>query len=296
MKRYLLLALLFGIVFLWLGSSYASAVCNTTRTAHATEERWIHTFTCEYDSPTHSSCNDNVGQAQSCYVAVAWDSCSLSCCVCTNNNTTTPPSNTWTTPPSNTWTTPTVTWTNSPWWTWGTTPSWGGSNWSAGTTNPDGLTNEKCAAEYNVTTNPQGLGKGGKLNASGLGCTCEGWYKKIDHACVPCNTKGVCCGIELNTNVPFIGRCIEGSTNDVGDDEQAVTSEDAFPVLMGSLTQILVTIILIVSFVLIIVGGIMISTGNPSGGKSLIIKVVIGIALLGASGVILRLINPNFFW
>lgn len=81
----------------------------------------------------------------------------------------------------------------------------------------------------------------------------------------------------------------------MGDDEQAVTSEDAFPVLMGSLTQILVTIILIVSFVLIIIGGIMISTGNLSGGKSLIIKVVIGIALLGASGVILRLINPNFF-
>jgi len=52
---------------------------------------------------------------------------------------------------------------------------------------------------------------------------------------------------------------------------------------------------LIVSFVLIIVGGIMIATGNPSGGKKMIMKVVVGIALLGASGVILRLINPNFF-
>jgi len=39
----------------------------------------------------------------------------------------------------------------------------------------------------------------------------------------------------------------------------------------------------------------MIATGNPSEGKKMIIKVVIGIALLGASGVILRLINPNFF-
>ncbi|MEI7919487.1 MAG: hypothetical protein WCH65_04760 [bacterium] len=45
----------------------------------------------------------------------------------------------------------------------------------------------------------------------------------------------------------------------------------------------LVTVILIVSFVLILIGGIMITTGNPSGGKKMIINVVIGIALLGAS-------------
>jgi hypothetical protein len=47
--------------------------------------------------------------------------------------------------------------------------------------------------------------------------------------------------------------------------------------------------------VLIIIWGIMISTGDPAWGKKLIIKVVMGIALLGASWVILRLINPNFF-
>jgi hypothetical protein len=52
---------------------------------------------------------------------------------------------------------------------------------------------------------------------------------------------------------------------------------------------------LIVSFLLIVIGGIMISTGNPKWGKDMIMKVIIGIALLGASGVILRLINPNFF-
>ncbi|MEI6118918.1 MAG: hypothetical protein WCP92_07000 [bacterium] len=61
------------------------------------------------------------------------------------------------------------------------------------------------------------------------------------------------------------------------------------------MTKILVTLILITSFVLIIIGGIMIATGNPSGGRKMIMNVVIGIALLGASGVILRLINPNFF-
>jgi len=104
----------------------------------------------------------------------------------------------------------------------------------------------------------------------------------------------VCCGVKLNTNVPFIGKCLEDEQYS-GQDPTVVTQERAFPVLMGSLTQILVTVILIVSFVLIVVGGIMIATGNPKGGKDLLMKVVIGIALLGASGVILRLINPNFF-
>jgi hypothetical protein len=267
MKRYLLLALLFGIVFLWWGK--ISVVEAWVQCTDRVEPKVTgHYYSCQKQNDPPPACIDNwVNQWQTC---PAQEDCAnwYMCCICNAAPTTTPAGN----------------------------GNWGGSNWSAGTTNPDGLTNEKCAAVYNANSNPNGLGSWGKLNASGLGCTCEGWYKKIDHACVPCNTKGVCCGIELNTNVPFIGRCIEGSTGDVGDDEQAVTSEDAFPVLMGSLTQILVTIILIVSFVLIIVGGIMISTGNLSGGKSLIIKVVIGIALLGASGVILRLINPNFFW
>ncbi len=113
--------------------------------------------------------------------------------------------------------------------------------------------------------------------------------------CKACSDSGVCCGIELNTNVPFIGKCIESETGYASPWESWVTWEKAFPVLMGSLTKILVTVILIVSFVLIIIGGIMIATGNPSWGKKMIINVVIGIALLGASWVILRLINPNFF-
>ena len=128
------------------------------------------------------------------------------------------------------------------------------------------------------------------------GCDCNTWYKNVNDVCQPCNKKWVCCGIQLNTSVPFIGKCIEDTTGNVGPDETGVTWNNAFPVLMSSLTQILVTIILILSFVLIVIGGIMIATGNPSWGKKLIIKVVIGIALLGASGVILRLINPNFFW
>ncbi len=113
--------------------------------------------------------------------------------------------------------------------------------------------------------------------------------------CKSCKDPWVCCGVSLNTSIPFIGKCIENSAASVGPDETGVTWVDAFPVLMWSLTKILVTLILIVSFVLIIIGGIMIASGDPSKGKKMITNVIIGIALLGASGVILRLINPNFF-
>ncbi|MCX6823844.1 MAG: hypothetical protein NT085_01850 [candidate division SR1 bacterium] len=129
----------------------------------------------------------------------------------------------------------------------------------------------------------------------GMGCRCKDGYKNINDVCKSCSDPGVCCGIQLNTSVPFIGKCIEDGTSTPSPDETGVTGATAFPTLMGSLTKILVTLILITSFVLIIVGGIMIATGNPSGGRKMIMNVVIAIALLGASGVILRLINPNFF-
>ena len=62
----------------------------------------------------------------------------------------------------------------------------------------------------------------------------------------------------------------------------------------------MVTVILLVCFMAILVGGVMISASGGSDssakkGKELIGKVIVAIALLGASGVILRLINPNFF-
>lgn len=127
------------------------------------------------------------------------------------------------------------------------------------------------------------------INTYGGWCDCEEWFKQVGKACLDCKLENVCCGIELNTKVPFIGKCIE--------DERygGMGAERAFPNLMWALTQILVTVILLISFVLIVIGGIMIATGDPSGGKKMIMKVVIGIAILGASWVILRLINPNFF-
>jgi hypothetical protein len=53
--------------------------------------------------------------------------------------------------------------------------------------------------------------------------------------------------------------------------------------LIGSLTKILISVILITSFILIVVAGVMIASGKPSEGKKMIINVAIGLALLGAS-------------
>lgn len=167
-------------------------------------------------------------------------------------------------------------------------------------------------------------------------CNCPDNTKRIDDKwCRPCSEEDVCCGIKLNTNVPFIGNCIELSKWDIacktdadcswGDtcvfneenykndgndiwicisqkesDQTTVTDKTAFPVLMWWLTKILVTIIILAGFIGILAGGVMISSsgGSDEGakkGKDLIIRVIIALALLGASGVILRLINPNFF-
>lgn len=132
------------------------------------------------------------------------------------------------------------------------------------------------------------------LSSSMFSCKCKPWFGDSDTATTPnicqlCTRDDICCGIKLNTKVPFIGNCIEDKNYG------GIWAEQAFPTLMWALTQILVTVILILSFVLILIWGIMIATGNASGGKKMIMKVVVGLALLWASGVILRLINPNFF-
>ena len=174
------------------------------------------------------------------------------------------------------WASPTAWWTEAWWteaWAWWTEAwAWWTEVWAA-----------SCSPPINW-----------KMNSFNI-CSCPTGTKNVKGTCELCSKKGVCCWVELNTNVPFIGKCIESDTANKSSDETNVTWESAFPVLLWSLTKILVTIILIVSFVLIIIWGIMISTGDPAWGKKMIIKVVIGIALLGASGVILRLINPNFF-
>ena len=103
-----------------------------------------------------------------------------------------------------------------------------------------------------------------------------------------------CKGIKLNTDVPFIGNCIETTKK-----ENATTQLNAFPRLMGAMMKLIMMTILIMSFLMIVAGGVLLtmkgSVKQVEDGMALIQKVAIGMALLGASGVILKLINPNFF-
>ena len=130
-------------------------------------------------------------------------------------------------------------------------------------------------------------------------CVADKWYDATDLADSdnPCNCKywkngdGNNVGIPLNTSLPFVGRCVERSSGEAGDD----SALNAFPTLVSVATRMLVTVILLVSFIMIVVWWVQWSSGDAKGGKAKITKVIIGIAMLGMMGAILRLINPNFF-
>jgi hypothetical protein len=139
---------------------------------------------------------------------------------------------------------------------------------------------------------------------SSYGNIWSGYYTREGDKCVCVPWPDNCCGIQLNTNVPFIGRCIEYSKNSNDPNEidgsTTVNPLNAFPLLVWGLSKIVVTAILVFSFIMILVGGVMMTMGGAndemySKGKGYIRHVAIALALLGASGIILRLINPNFF-
>lgn len=101
--------------------------------------------------------------------------------------------------------------------------------------------------------------------------------------------------IVLNTNFPFLGRCISKSI-----DDDNTNLANVFPTLMWVLVRVLMTIILVSGVLLIIVWGLMIAGSGTKltdlqKGKWLIIKVIIWLLLLGTSAMILNVINPNFF-
>ena len=110
-----------------------------------------------------------------------------------------------------------------------------------------------------------------------------------------------CKWISLNTNMPFVGNCIqtyESKSNKNWD--RVVTPINAFPVLIWSLMNLLMTIILIMSLLMIVRSWVLMTMGWMDAGKytkwvQLLTRVVKGMALLGASWVILKVINPNFF-
>jgi len=167
------------------------------------------------------------------------------------------------------------------------------TNYTTNTTSTSSTSNSQVQVDSSICASPQWA----KRNSVTGICSCPSGMTNVDDTCTLCNAPGVCCGVKLNTSIPFIGSCIESSGAYVspGGDEIAVSWEGAFPTLIGSLTKILVSVILITSFILIVVAGVMIASGKASEGKKMITNVVIGLALLWASGVILHLINPNFF-
>jgi hypothetical protein len=99
--------------------------------------------------------------------------------------------------------------------------------------------------------------------------------------------KDWCCGIKLNTNFPIIWNCIW--------DKESENPTNAFPTMIWAITKIVMSLIFVVCFIFIIISGIMWASDNPSWAKNLLKKVAVTILILWLSGVILRLINPNFF-
>jgi hypothetical protein len=102
--------------------------------------------------------------------------------------------------------------------------------------------------------------------------------------------------IILNTNVPFVWRCIEKKFS-VWDDKTNVSN--VFPRLMAYMIRIMMTVLVVWWFLGILVWWFMIASNGAFGSKQtgvkLILGVIAGLILLWASGIILNLINPNFF-
>ena len=113
--------------------------------------------------------------------------------------------------------------------------------------------------------------------------------KKID---------GECQWIKLNTDFPIIWNCIKIKKWNGKDEE--VDPTNAFSYMMGALSQIVVSLVLVICFILIIVAGIMRAwawddTGKTKAAKDILQKVAITIVLLWLAWVILKAINPVFF-
>jgi len=197
---------------------------------------------------------------------------------------------------------------------------WAGKNCSTSTEAGDCKNKQVCSCESSNK----------KWNCSSQQCvcvnsptawTCPDWQEIYDGCCVAkcwdgqirndkwkcvCDPLQWCCGIKLNTNVPFIGNCIQlKSSNDntpdsTDPDITTVNETTAFPILMQWLMKILVTVILVASFIILIAAWVMMSASGLKDEyfttwRKMITWVIVALALLGASWVILRLVNPNFF-
>ena len=125
-----------------------------------------------------------------------------------------------------------------------------------------------------------------KPNESHTRCICDSNYK--------------CCWVQLNTVVPFIWDCIEMNAESNRDTTTNVNSVTAFPILMQWLMKILMSVIMIFSFLMIIVAWLMMVSWAfgwnwYSTWKKIIKNVIISLILLWCSWLILSLVNPSFF-
>lgn len=104
--------------------------------------------------------------------------------------------------------------------------------------------------------------------------------------------------IMLNMYMPFIGNCIKRSVDEGNDSERNIAN--VFPKTVGGLVRILMTAVIIFWFLGILTGWFMIAAdgafGTKDRGVQLIVTIITGLILLWASGIILNLINPDFFW
>ena len=110
---------------------------------------------------------------------------------------------------------------------------------------------------------------------------CVQWSKNPKDFC-ECKCNG---GIVLNTDIPFVGRCILK-------DGTASGWWTAISGISRALTSIFMTLILTWGFAMIIWWWVQISMGDIKGGRSKIFNVIV---VLWSLGILLRLINPNFF-
>lgn len=131
------------------------------------------------------------------------------------------------------------------------------------------------------------------------------WWDWNDSKCkCECNPNKWCCGVQLNVPLPFIGDCIEMTTNNSTAGSRtgsiSVNQLNAFPVLVKWITKILVTLIMIFSIIVVIVAWLMMTTSvaseqNYKTWLEYLKKVLISLILLWTSWLILKLINPSFF-
>ncbi len=130
---------------------------------------------------------------------------------------------------------------------------------------------------------------------------CGTWtIPNAEHTKCICDSTTACCGIQLNMGVPFIGDCIEMNTDSSNPNTTSVTSVTAFPILMQWLMKILMSVIMIFSFLMIIVSWLMITAwafnwSSYNKWITIIKNVIISLILLWSSWLILSLINPSFF-